>query len=203
MLEASNADARRGDVLLVGQNERTRTVVQDMAGIRAVRMRPGNQSFTPARDASCLVAGVPVTKSETVVFSHRLDDLRKHDQLLVKASLTTDATGLGYAARISTRLFLADGPAQTEPGGAAAQAATWKGHLSKYTGFNCLPDQGPRTTQKFGVLAIRRAPAGPLYLNLVAVSAAPFGGQSAGDELPIVAAGSYLDVTRYPAELAG
>jgi hypothetical protein len=40
-------------------------------------------------------------------------------------------------------------------------------------------------------------------VNLVAVSAAPFGGAGSGDQLPIVVADSFLDVTRYPPPAAG
>lgn len=202
-LSASHPDAAAGDVLLIGQNEKTPTVVQDMAGIRVVRSRAARAPAAGLRDARCLVPGIPVAKRGTVVFAHRLDDLAANEQLLVRARLVTDAARLGYPARISTRLFLADAPSQVEPGGGAAGVATWKGHLSKFTGFNCLPESGPQASQKFGVLAIRTAPGRPLYLNLVAVSAAPFGGERPGDALPIVTADSFLELTRYPPELAG
>lgn len=205
VLGASHRDAKQGDVLLIGQNEKTPTVVQDMAGIRVVRLRPGDQPVrTAAREATCLVTGIPVAKRETLVFSHRLDDLRKDEQLVVKARLTTDAAQLGYAARISSRLFLADDANQLEPRtGRASRATTWKGHVSKPTGFNCMPDQGARTTLKFGVVRVLRDLGGPLFLNMVAVSAAPFGGAGAGDELPVVGADSAIEVTRYPPELNG
>ena len=51
---ASHPEAKAGDVLLVGQNEKTPVVVQDMAGIRAVRYRPGNAA-KPAPHAPDLV----------------------------------------------------------------------------------------------------------------------------------------------------
>jgi hypothetical protein len=205
VLGASHPEAKQGDVLLIGQNEKTPTVVQDMAGIRVLRLRPGGQPERRAvREATCLVAGIPVAKRETLVFSHRLDDLRKGEQLVVKARLTTDASQLGYAARISSRLFLGDSQTQLDPGpGRASEVASWKGHLSKPTGFNCLPGQGARTTRKLGVLRVLEDSGRPLFLNLVAVSAAPFGGAGAGDELRVVSADSSLEVTRYPPELDG
>jgi hypothetical protein len=199
---ASQRQASQGDVLLIGQNEKTPTVVQDMAGIRVVRSRGQGDRAQPERESSCLCAGIPVAKTETVVLSHRLDDLQAGEQLLVHAKLVTDAARLGYPARISTRLFLADSSGQVQPGGSAQQAASWKGQLSKFTGFNCIPGDGPRASQKFGVGAIEAAPGRPLYVNLVAVSAAPFGG-GGGDQLPIDTAHSFLDVTRYPAATAG
>jgi len=205
VIGASHPKAQRGHVLLIGENEKTPVVVQDKAGIRVVRLRPGAQPAHPAvRDSSCRVTGIPVRKRETLVFSHRLDKLRKGEQLLVKARLTTDASSLGYAARISSRLFLADSDRQLEPGGGdAAKAASWKGHLSKRTGFNCLPEEGARTTLKFGVLRILRNARRSLFLNMVAVSADPFGGAGRSDELPVIASRSFLELTRYPPEVEG
>lgn len=205
VIGASHPKADRGDLLLIGENEKTPVVVQDKAGIRVVRLRPGRQPDHPAvRDSGCRVSGIPVRKRETLVFSHRLDDLGKGEQLLVKARLTTDASALGYAARISTRLFLADSDRQLEPGGGdAAKAASWKGHLSKRTGFNCLPEEGARTTLKFGVLRILRNARRPLFLNMVAVSADPFGGAGPRDELAVIGSRSFLELTRYPAEVEG
>ena len=204
VIGASHPNASPHDLLLIGENEKTPVVVQDKAGIRVVRLRPAGQSKHPAvRDSSCRVTGIPVRKRETLVFAHRLDDLRKGEQLLVKARLTTDASSLGYAARISTRLFLADSDRQLEPGGTAARTASWKGHLSKPTGFNCLPEEGARTTLKFGVLRLLRDARRPLFLNMVAVSADPFGGAGPRDELPVISPRSFLELTRYPPEVEG
>ena len=82
------------------------------------------------------------------------------ERLLIKARLATDAAGLPAPARISTRLFIGDSPTQDEPGGAARPAITWKGNLSKYTGFNCLPAEGPMVTEKYGVATVRQARRG-------------------------------------------
>lgn len=195
---ASHPDAKPGDALLVGQNEKTPTVVQDMAGIRVVRFRPGDAAEpAPEREAACRCSGVPVAKTETVVLSHELADLAAGERLLVRGRLITDAAGLGKPARISTRLFIADSPDQTEPGGAAAGAVTWKGHLSKFTGFNCIPGEGAQASNKYGVATVRSAPGRSLYVNLVAVSGAPFGGLSSSEQLRIDTAQSSLDVTRF------
>ncbi len=199
VVSASHPDAKPGNVLLVGQNEKTPTVVQDMAGIRVVRYRPGSDKGPQAEvEAACLCGGVAIAKRETVVLSHELAGLAEGERLLVKARLVTDATGLPAAARISTRLFLADGPDQVEPGGNAAASMTWKGHLSKYTGFNCLPAEGPQTTRKYGVARVKQAPGASLYVNLVAVSAAPFGGARPTDQLLIDTGRSRLEITRFP-----
>ena len=99
---------------------------------------------------------VPIAKRETVVLSHELPDLAQGERLLVRGRLVTDADGLAAPARISTRMFIADAPDQTEPGGAAAASVTWKGHLSKFTGFNCIPGDGPQASSKYGVATVRR-----------------------------------------------
>lgn len=197
VVDASHPEASDGDVLLVGQNEKTPVVVQDMAGIRVVRFRPANAAKpAPQRQTSCLCSSIPVSKARTVVLSQELAGLVGGERLLFKARLVTDASGLAKPARISTRLFIGDSPAQDEPGGAAQSAISWKGNLSKFTGFNCLPAEGPIATEKYGVARVRQAPSGPLYVNLVAVSAAPFGGIEASQGLPIDPAQSYLEVTR-------
>jgi hypothetical protein len=197
VVSASNAAAKEGDVLLVGQNEKTPVVVQDMSGIRVVRFRPANAQAPPAlRQTTCLCGAIPVSKARTVVLSQELGGLQVGERLLIKAHLATDAAGLPAPARISTRLFIADSPTQDEPGGSAQQAVTWKGNLSKYTGFNCLPAEGPVVTEKYGVATVRQAPAGSLFVNLVAVSAAPFGGVAASQGLRIDPSQSVLEVTR-------
>jgi hypothetical protein len=199
VVSATHADAKPGDVLLVGQNEKVPKVVQDMAGIRVVRFRPGTaREPAPVSSSACLCSGVPVAKRHTVVLSHELAGLVEGEQLLVRGRLVTDASALPAPARISTRMFIADSQEQLEPGGAAGGSVTWKGHLSKFTGFNCVPDEGPQVSSKYGVAAVRQAPGRSLYVNLVAVSAAPFGGIDANAELPIDTTASSLAVTRFP-----
>jgi hypothetical protein len=198
VVDVSHPDAQPGDVILVGQNEKTPTVVQDMAGIRVVRFRPGDaREPAPETQSSCLCSSLPIAKQETVVLSHELADPQAGERLLVRGALVTNADGLAAPARISTRMFIAEGPDQTEPGGAAAADVTWKGHLSKFTGFNCVPGEGAQTSRKYGVAAVRQAPGRSLYVNLVAVSAAPFGGNAPTDELPVDTGASWLRVTRF------
>ncbi len=197
VVDVSHPDAKPGDVILVGQNEKTPVVDQDMAGIRVVRFRPG-EAREPAAEiqGSCLCVGVPIAKRATVVLSHELADLQAGEQLLVRGELVTDADALAAPARITTRMFLAQSPGQADP--ARVTELTWKGQLSKPTGFNCIPGEGPQTSNKYGVAIVRTAPGRSLYVNLVAVSAAPFGGNAPTDELPIDTGASALRITRFP-----
>ena len=198
---ASHSKAKPGEVILVGENEKTPVVDQDMAGIRVVRFRPASaKGPQPEVNSSCLCGQIALTKQRTIVLSHRLSGLAKGERLLVKARLVTDATGLPAPARVSTRLFIADRPDQDEPAGSglAGSSMSWKGQLSKQTGFNCLPAEGPQTSRKYGVAKVQQAPGADLYVNLVAVSAPPFGGAKPTDQLRIDTSRSGLEVTRFP-----
>ncbi len=146
---------------------------------------------------------VPIEKGRrTVVYSLELKGLRGGEQLAVRARLATSAARLPEAARITTRLFLADEPDQREPGGEAKRVASFNGHVSRFNGFNCLPEDERSVTEKVGALRITRAPSKPLYLNLVAVSAAPFGRIPAGSGLPVLDDG-WIKAVRYPPDLDG
>jgi hypothetical protein len=204
-LGAAHPDARRGNVVLVGENEPDPVVGQDTAGIRVLRLRPGDQPAVASVREQRLRrrAGVPVTRTPTVIYSRELKGLAEGEQLFVHGRLITDAKRTGYPTRITTRLFLADGPRQAEPGGHAKDVATWGGHLSKPNGCNCLPGRGAQRTEKFGVVRLRRDATQPLYVNLVAVSTAPFETPpETGDDLP-VESGSFVEIVRYPSELEG
>lgn len=208
-LSAAHPKAAPGNVLLIGENEPDAPprVDQDTGGIRAVRLSPGAQPAIPAKRERRLRrrAGVPVAKKKTVILSKKLDGLKRGEQLLVHGRLLTDAKHTGYKTRISTRMVLVDDKSEVEPAerGEAKAIASWNGHLSKENGFNCLPGEGPQPTQKYGVLRVRRDAGQPLFVNLIATSAAP--GRTppeTGDDFP-VETDSFLDVFRYPADLDG
>ena len=207
-LSAAHPGAARGNVLLIGENEPDAPRVdQDTGGLRVVRLSPGAQPAVRARRERRLRrrAGVPVAKRKTVILSKKLEDLKRGEQLFVHGRLLTDAKHTGYKTRISTRMLLADDKGEVEPaeGGHAKAIASWNGHISKENGFNCLPGEGPQVTRKYGVLRVRRDADQPLFVNLVATSAAP--GRSppeTGDDLPVEGE-SFLDVIRYPADLDG
>jgi hypothetical protein len=204
VLGASSPKAEAGQFLLVGQNEPDGTVKGDMGGIRVVRLRPGAQAAPPpAQTESLEVNRVPIEKGlRTVVYSLELRDLRKGEQLEVRSRLVTSAGGLPEKARISTRLVLADGRGDGDPGEHAKKVASFNGHVSKLNGFNCLPEEEHSITEKVGVVRIKRSARRPLYLNLVAVSASPEHGIPPGSALKVVDDG-YVRALRYPAELAG
>jgi hypothetical protein len=202
VLSASHPNAHRGNVLIVGENEPDGTVGADKGRLNAIRLRPGGQ---PARGAvpsrRPLVETIPVDKTKkTVVFSQRMSGLQKGEQLSVRCALETSAAHLGYPARISTRIFLADSRAQTETGGRAQKVGSEGGELCENNGFNCA-GKGTCTTRRAGVLRIEDDAGSNLYLNVVAVSGDPHRHGKPGDSLRVVS--GLLERVRYPAELRG
>jgi hypothetical protein len=199
---ASHPEADPKDVVLVGENEKEPVVDQDVSGIRVVRYRPGpGEDKERHRQEELRRHSVPVAKEQVVVLSQKLEGLAIGDQLLVRGRLVTNAKSLGYPARISTGMFVASEPNDLEPKGHAQEVSTWKGHLSKENGCNCLPDEGATASEKFGVFRIEKDPGEhPVFVNLTATSSAPFNDPTVNnDHLPIE--GGFLEVVRFPAVL--
>lgn len=203
IVEATSPEAARGNVLLIGQNEPDGRVLGDMGQISALRVRRGRDAKgNRLRESQPRAGGLPVEKgTRTVVLSQQLDGLMADEQLRVRAQLETSSARLGYPARITTRVFLADSPDQDSPGGTSASVASFKGQVTKANGFNCTPDGRSSTSVKVGVLRMTQTPAGPLYLNVVAVSADPFKRGKPGDVLEVT--GGSCEVVRFDPELLG
>ncbi len=208
-LSATSRFAKPGNVLLVGQNDQNPAtgrwrVGQDMGQLSVVRLRPATQSAPVEAGAAVRIATrIPIrTSKRTVVYSRPLEGLEKGEQLAVTARLWVSAAHLGYAARISTRLFLAESETQEEPGGWSRDGASFRGRVTKLNGFNCVPETGGTgRPAKVGVLRMLKTPRRRLYLNLVAVGGDPETRAKAGDELKVL--DGAIEVTRYPPELEG
>jgi hypothetical protein len=138
VLSAHHPDARAGDRLLVGENEPDGTVKGDRGRVNAVRFRPASQpAIAPLKETRRRTRSIPLSRQETVIYSQPLEHLAEDAQLAVRARLVTDAAGLPHPARITTRLFLADDPSQTRPGGHASRVAAFRGTITEPNGFNC------------------------------------------------------------------
>jgi hypothetical protein len=204
VLDAHHPQAQDGQVLLVGQNEPDGSVLGDQAQLSVLRFRPARSQPAPQlRTAARRVREIPVEAGRrTVVYSLELDRLEEGEQLFVRLVMPTSAAHLGYPARISTRVFLADTKSDEDPGGQARAVGAFRGQISKLNGFNCLPSKSPCTTRKAGALSILRSAERALFVNVVAVSSDPFGGARPGDALRVLE-GGVLEVTRYPASARG
>jgi hypothetical protein len=213
VMDASHRLARKGTVVLVGGNNKDGNVQQGKGSIDAVRIRPPDPSQVPApaplgttthetseRVATSLSLGEPPRK--TVVFSQRLDDLEKGDQLAVRATMLTGIRRLRHNAKISSRIVLADGPLERDPGPTSADASSEEGEITESNGFNCTQRTTPCTTSKAGVLEIESDVSGPLYVNLT-LSVGRIGGRAPGDNLVTIQEGGGLAVVRFPADQKG
>jgi hypothetical protein len=202
-LDAHHGQARRGHRLLIGENEPDGSVGQDKGRLCVVRLRGSVPRLDPARTTGRRARQLPIAKGmDTVVYSLPLAGLKDGEQLVVRARLITSTARLGYWARVSTRLVLADGPAQKEVGERARKISTFRGAITERNGFNCRPADERCTTWKVGVLRIRESAGKRLFVNLVADCGAPFGGQKRGDTMQVLDEG-FIEVVRYPPELRG
>jgi hypothetical protein len=207
-ISATSDQAEDRNRLLIGENEDKPVVDQDTGGIRAVRFRPGDKQSVDELGGQLShrtdeeADAIPVAKKPTIVFSEPLHRLRKGEQLVIQAALVVDARDTDFKTRVSTRLFLADSNSATEPSGAAERVGSWKGHVSKENGGNCMPADHERTLRKFGVLRVVADSDETLFLNMTATSSAPDGpNKTPGTPLP-VKAGSFLEITRYAPDRA-
>jgi hypothetical protein len=206
---AQHPDAGPHHVVLVGQNELVKgkaRVIGDMSGISVIRSRPaGVPRPDVIRTDRRRAESLPVVKGETrVVYAQELKDLKKGEQLVVKAEVKTSAEHLGYPARATVEVILAENPRKPEPGNEARRITTTEGRICPRNGKNCVPSESPMASRKAGVLRIERnAKKGKsLYVIAILVTGDPRRQAKQGDRLRIRDGGS-LRIFRYPAEMAG
>jgi hypothetical protein len=116
----------------------------------------------------------------------------------VRATMITGIRRLRHNAKISSRIVLADGPLDMDPGPSSADASSEEGEITESNGFNCTQRTTPCTTIKAGVLEIEEDVSGPLYVNLT-LSVGRIGGRAPGDNLVTIQEGGGLAVVRFPA----
>lgn len=199
VLSAYHQTAATGEFLLVGQNQPDGTVEGNQGRLNVVRFRPASPpKAIGAKSGHRQARKIPVQKGvRTIVYSLALSKLRENEQLVVSAELPTSAAGLGYPARISTELVLASDPTESKPGRGIKALASLNGELTKFNGFNCLAATSSCLTRKVGVSRILRSTSRDVFLNLVAVSAAPSHAEKRGDALQALP-GGYVQADRYP-----
>jgi hypothetical protein len=207
VVSAHHPRAKRGHVLLIGQNEPgsgggPAYAKGDMGKINVVRYRGQPEPSGKVKSTTRIRnSQVPIRKQPTVVYSLRLGDLRKDEQLLMQAKMKS-SNPHAYKARVSTQVVLTDSANGTGLHGSARDYAALKGEIGKYNGCNCLPGD-TCTTRKFGTLRMLKDVTAPLFATLVVTSAAPPPGHAqAGDTLKILSGGA-LTVTRLPPEVTG
>jgi hypothetical protein len=203
VLEADHPRARHGEVILVGADRPDGTVRQDKGRLNAIVMHgqvPAPTSFHTARRVSSAVPVAPAGRpGRRVVYSQRINRVRKGDVVEVSARHLVTISSLPYSSFIGTHVILARGRH-----GVAASPAY---EVTETNGFNCTHGpsayRDPCRTKKSGALRVRhtvvrdghRAPA---YVNVVVAGKAKRASPQPGDRLRVLARGS-LAVRRYRA----
>jgi hypothetical protein len=211
VVESHKRKAKKGNRLLMGENEPDGSVAGDKGRINVTRFSPASQPATPSTTTTTpLATSIPVRKGEgVVVYSQELTGLERKEQLRVSSGMTSNVTQLDYAALVRSRLILAPDPTATDPGKEVKELTEPKGEISEANGFNCTQRRPICRSTKVGVIGMRRDAedeAGdpiPLYVNLVVDTAKPGATPALGDTVLIDPVGGVLDVTRYPADLKG
>jgi hypothetical protein len=207
ILRANHTSATAGHCLLVGANEPDGTVQKDMGSISVSRIRGTLAAPRVTREEQLRNRALSIRGDQPprVLYSMPLTGLEANEQLTIYGRVLPSTAGLRTRARLSTRVFLADSPAQLEPqDGYAAQIAANKGRVAKNNGFNYLPGGSAPPTEKVGVVHIVEAmkPEKTVHLNLVGAGGDPSKKARAGDQLQI-RPGGFLLARRFPAAAYG
>ena len=221
------SEAQPGDRLLVGENEPDGSILGDKGRVNAIRLRPDPNAVGTVKTLSSttpVATNLPIGNGSienTVVFSRRLDSLKRNEQLEVAANVDTDIgqdqdptapNYLPYNVLIRPRLILTSRPTSTKVSDLAKRVSTSEGEITEANGFNCThhdktmsPWDSPCHAQKAGVIRLT-ADAKKLYVNLVVGTSAIGGAPQPGDAVQIApcSPGSCaLRILRYPASLRG
>jgi len=226
---SSQGKAQPGDRLLVGENEPDGSILGDKGRVNAVRLRPDPSAVGTVQTLSStapVTTNLPIGNGSienTVVFSRRLDNLKRNDQLEVAADVDADIgqnqdptapNYLPYNVLIRPRLILTSRPTSTKVSDLAKRVSTSEGEITEANGFNCThhdkrvslsPWDSPCHAQKAGVIRLT-ADAKKLYVNLVVGTSAIGGMPRSGDVVhvaPCSPGSCSLQILRYPASLRG
>jgi len=201
VLEADHSRARHGEVILVGADRPNGTVRQDKGRLNAIVLHgqvPPPTSFHTGRRVSNAVPVAPAGRhGRRVVYSQRINRVRKGDVLEVSARHLVTISSLPYSSFIGTHVILARGRH-----GVAASPAD---EITETNGFNCTHGpsayRDPCRTRKSGALRVhhpfaRNGHLAPAYVNVVVAGKAKRASPQPGDRLHVLAGGS-LTVRRY------
>ena len=215
VLDAHDRRARPGNRLVIGADRPDGSVAQDRGRLSAIVFRQGFETRAlerevdqPRRSHLSMVTGALGNRQggHEVVYSAPLPDLQRGTVISAEAWQRLGIGHLPYSAFVSTELILASGRNRTSPDRVAKRAASFNGHLTETTGFNCT--QGPsafRTpcvSHRAGIVQLRRTPErdgriAPLYVNLVSRTFPKRTSARSGDRAKVLPGGS-VRVVAYP-----
>jgi hypothetical protein len=210
VVEADHPRARKGQVVLVGADTPNGSVRQDKGRLNAI-VRHGKVDSKRFRTAERRSRAVPIAPSgksgRRVIYSQRINKLRKGDVLEANARHVVTIGSLAYPTFVGTDVILARGPHALSSAGLPRQVAGGSGDLTEQNGFNCT--HGPsayqdpcRTPKAGGVRIVRNARRDgkpvPLWINVVCAGAPKGVTAKPGDRMRVLPRGE-LVVRRYRA----
>jgi hypothetical protein len=203
VVEADYPRARESQVIVVGADAPNGTVRQDKGRLNAIVLRRhvGPQHLRTSNRRSRSIPIAPSGKSgRRVIYSQRVDHLRKGDVLEATARHLATISSLPYPAFIGTTVVLTGSRHAVVPTGLARGATTAHG-ITEQNGFNCThgPSEyrSPCRTRKAGAVMIRRdirrhGHPVPLYVNVVAAGKAKGANPRPGDHMHVKRHGSLV-----------
>lgn len=208
VVDASNSEARRGDVILLGIDRPDGTVHQGRGRINVTRFRgPAVEPRTPATDRR-LRGRVDVDEgAKKVLYSLRLRKLERDEQLTFEASTVVGIKHLPYDTFVGSQLVLTERPGAVSPTRLTRRVAAFPRDINKMTGFNCTALTTPCKLPRVGTLVMRGTPrrdgrSVPLYVNYVFRNAPKRAEDRPGDAIKIRRGGG-IEAKRYPADARG
>ncbi len=150
---------------------------------------------------------------EQVIYSTKVEGLKKGESLLVDAHATVSLKRLHYNVLLQPELIVAEKPTKPDFTGIAVQVMTNNGKIANQNGSNCTRGgsyfSDPCKIRKVGAAhllynAVKKprndkgAPV-PLYVNLVLAASQEYGGSYHGSDKVKIVNGS-IDIRRYPAD---
>jgi hypothetical protein len=207
VVEAHHRRASRRDRVSVGGLKPDGRIPQDRGRINAVRIsgEPGAHTLQSERRSR---RGLTPDHRGRVVYSVRLGGLRSDEQLAVTGLIETRIRHLPYNTLNGAQLVLARDRRSIKPDRRVRRISTLSGEISERNAYNCTQIRPSCASRKVGVIRMlddaidARGRAIPLYVNLVMVNGVKHANRRPGDRIRVGRAGG-LEVTRYPAELAG
>jgi hypothetical protein len=181
VVDAADPKARHGDVVVVGADRPGGEIDKRKGRLNAIVFDRGASHGKPRRGTKPVHATIPMgsegSGGDEVIFSVKVNHLRRGDALLARARQLTDIGHLPYSAFVAGELIVGTKRTSTVPKGLARKAISYHGTLSAVNGFNCTQGRSgyatPCLTRKVGLGKVQRDVINkkgrdvPLFVNLV------------------------------------
>ncbi len=226
VLDAFHRRARPGHKLVVGSDSDNGRVEQDKGMLQAAIYHQGDPNVNADTSTRRFTKRLPIggggNGPRKVVYSRRIPNLQRDDQLIIEAQARGKISHLSYSVLLQSQLVLSERPGSLSRAGNPIIVTNNEGLLSAQNGFNCTQRRSGHTTpcaiRKVGISKLLldsrqrpKHPGGdfggdvPLYANLVVQGrrvGIAGGRHRGGDAVKFLRRGGFIKVTRYPARFA-